>query len=276
MGDVDCKYLAFKDLQMLIVTQHDGQTTLNQPPNTQTFDPANWRRSLHPSHQLLHSHSGSTTPSSATSDVSACMQLMTRMVDAIVPASGTATLSSGRPASPVESSPPIPSPSDISCYLTYASEKLGVRSAQDFISPLKRKSYGPDILSEVPDSDLADLGIPPGDIIQLKKGSEGWWKKKKRDQPRNPEANFFSDTHQREELKEDEEDNSIGYEYKYPDGGGVRYGGPPMIRGDQGPHKSHNCHTTYFNQALKEMVPIPTGFTAPPYGNPEENLNYWK
>jgi hypothetical protein len=172
------------------------------------------------------------------------------MVDAIVPALETATLSSGRPASPVDSSPPIPSPLDISRYLTYASEKLGVRSAQDFISPLKRKSDGPDILSEVPDSDLADLGIPPRDIIWLKKGSEGWWKKKKRDQPRNPETNFFSTefAHQHEEPKEDEEDNSIGYEYKYPDGGGVRYSGPPMIRGDQGPH---DCRTTYFNDALK-------------------------
>jgi hypothetical protein len=78
-----------------------------------------------------------------------------------VPASGTATPSSGRPASPVDSSPPISSPLDISQYLTYASEKLGVHLAWDFISPLKRKSYGLDILSEVLDSDLADLGIPP-------------------------------------------------------------------------------------------------------------------
>jgi hypothetical protein len=200
---------------------------------------------------------------------------MTRMVDAIVPASGTTTPSSGRPASSVDSSPPIPSPLDISRYLTYASEKLGVHSARDFISPLKRKSYGPDILSEVPDSDLADLGIPPGDIIRLKKGSEGWWKKKKRDQPRNPETNFFSTefARQHKEPEEDDTDNSISYEYKYPDGGGIRYGGPPMIQGDQGPH---DCRTTYFNEALKQMVPVPTGFTAPPYGNPDENPDYWK
>jgi hypothetical protein len=197
------------------------------------------------------------------------------MVDAIVPASGTATPSSGRPASPVDSSPPIPSPSDISQYFTYASEKLGVCSAQNFISPLKRKSYGPDILSEVPDSDLADLGIPPGDIIWLKKGSEGWWKRKKRDQPRNPETNFFSTefARQHEELEEDEEDNSIRHEYKYPDGSGIRYGGPPMMREDQGPH---DCHTTYFNEALKQMVPVPTSFTALLYGNLEENPDYWK
>jgi hypothetical protein len=197
------------------------------------------------------------------------------MVDTIVQASGTATPSSGRPASPVDSSSPIPSPSDISQYLTYASEKLGVRSAQDFISPLKRKSYGPDILSEVPDSDLADLEIPPGDIIRLKRGSKGWWKKKKRDQPRNPETNFFSTelACQHKEPEEDEEDNSIGYEYKYPNGGGVRYSGPPMMRGDQGPH---DCCTTYFNKALKQMVPVPTSFTAPPYGNLEENPDYWK
>ena len=122
---------------------------------------------------------------------------------------------------------------------------------------------------------LANLGIPPGDIIRLKKGSEGWWKKKKRDQSCNPETNSFSTefAHQHKEPKEDEEDNSIGYEYKYPDGGGLRYSGPPMIRGNQGPH---DCHTNYFNDALKQMVPVPTGFVAPPYGDPEENPDYWK
>ena len=46
-----------------------------------------------------------------------------------------------------------------------------------------------------------------------------------------------------------------------------------MIRGDQG---LHDCRTTYFNDALKQMVPVPTGFTAPPYGDPEENPDYWK
>jgi hypothetical protein len=43
------------------------------------------------------------------------------------------------------------------------------------------------------------------------------------DQPHNPETNFFSTEFacQHEEPEEDEEDSSIGYEYKYPDGGGI-------------------------------------------------------
>jgi hypothetical protein len=67
-----------------------------------------------------------------------------------------------------------------------------VYSAQDFNSLLKCKGYGPDILSEVPNS---DLGIPPGNIIQLKKGSEVWWKKTKKDQPHNFKIHFFSNLH---------------------------------------------------------------------------------
>ena len=154
------------------------------------------------------------------------------MVDAIilVPATPRNRSSTELP-SPVNPSPPLPSPSDISQYLNHASEKLGVCSAQAFVSPLKWRSYGPNILSQVPDSDLAGLGIPLGDIIRLKNGSEGWWKKQKQVGGKGPDANSFN----QDQQKDDEEEETVGYEYKYPDGGGVHYSGPPMIRGDQGP-----------------------------------------
>ena len=58
----------------------------------------------------------------------------------------------------------------------------------------------------------------------------------------------------------------MGYEYKYPDGRGVHYSRPHMIHGDQGPHDSH---TTYYNVACQARLPIPPGFTAPPYGDPQ-------
>jgi hypothetical protein len=195
---------------------------------------------------------------------------MTRMVDAIIPVPATPrNRSATEHPSPANPSPPLPSPSDISRYLNHASEKLGVRSAQAFVSPLKRKSYGPDILSQVPDSDLAGLGIPPGDIIRLKNGSEGWWKKQKQVGGKGPDANSFN----QDQQKDEEEEETVGYEYKYPDGGGVHYSGPPMIRGDQGPHDSS---TTYYNQACHARLPIPLGFTASPYGDPEADPNYWR
>jgi hypothetical protein len=114
---------------------------------------------------------------------------MTQIVDVIVPAllpvPSTPHNSSRSVTSlvtPMNLSPPLPSSSDISRYLEYASKKLGVCSAKNYISPLKWKSYRPDILSQAPNSDLAGLGILPGDIIRLKNGSDRWWKKQKQNQ----------------------------------------------------------------------------------------------
>ena len=65
----------------------------------------------------------------------------------------------------------------------------------------------------------------------------------------------------------------MGYEYEYPDGRGVHYSRPHMIHGDQGPHDSH---TTYYNVACQARLPIPPGFTVPPYGDPDANPDYWR
>ena len=45
----------------------------------------------------------------------------------------------------------------------------------DFESPLHCKGFGPDILSQVPDSSLVGLGLSEGDILHLKNGSQKWW-----------------------------------------------------------------------------------------------------
>ena len=150
-------------------------------------------------------------------------------------------------------------------------------SAQAFVSPLKHKSYGADILSQVPDSDLAGLRIPPGDIIRLKNGSDGWWKKQKQNQAHEDDldASFSNQggSTSRWEPQQNNDDDQVGYEYRYPDCGGVHYSGPCMMHGDQGPHDSR---TTYYNIAFQARLPIPLGFTAPPYGDPEADLDYWK
>src|ERR1700729_3382362 len=121
MGNVNCMYFIFK--QFLIKDsfslQHDGISTLQQPPNTQTFDPANRQRSLHPSRQTQPSHSVSVPAAQTTSDFGACLQLMTRMVDAIVPASvpvpstprNSISRSATSLATPANLSPPLPASS---------------------------------------------------------------------------------------------------------------------------------------------------------------------
>jgi hypothetical protein len=235
----------------LFLLQHDGMSTLQQPPNTHSFDPTNQQRSLHPSHQAPSCVV--LVPGSQTSNIGACLQLMTQMVDVIVPASVPAPSmphNSSRSATslitPTNLSPPLPTSSDILQYLKYASEKLGVRSAENYVSLLKWKSYGPDILSQVPNSDLAGLGIPPGDIIRLKNGSDRWWKKQKKNQAHEDDLDASLSNQggsiSRWELPQNNEDDKVGYEYKYPDGGGVHYSRPCMMHGNQGPH---DCCTTY-------------------------------
>lgn len=72
-------------------------------------------------------------------------------------------------------SSPIPHDSDIPNFLRYAEEKLGVRAATDHSVALETHHYGPDILAQVPDVKLEEIGIPAGDALRLKKGCTKWY-----------------------------------------------------------------------------------------------------
>lgn len=52
---------------------------------------------------------------------------------------------------------------------------LGVHHASAFESAFQLHGIGPDILPDINDKVLSDLGISAGDIIHLKKGSVAWW-----------------------------------------------------------------------------------------------------
>jgi len=56
------------------------------------------------------------------------------------------------------------------------------------------------------------------------------------------------------------------YERHFPEGGGTRYNGPPMVKGDR---RSHDDHTTYWDERRQKMVPIPNGYTAPRHDSPD-------
>ncbi|KAI6000224.1 hypothetical protein EDC04DRAFT_2584122, partial [Pisolithus marmoratus] len=73
------------------------------------------------------------------------------------------------------SSPPIPSPSKLAWYLQFAEFHLGIQHAMSYKSALEMHGIGPDILPDVSDKLLADLGLSVGDAIHLKKGSFAWW-----------------------------------------------------------------------------------------------------
>ena len=69
----------------------------------------------------------------------------------------------------------VPSPSQLTQFLSHADTNLGVRDASLYKSPLCHKCYGPDILHRVPDVALEELDIPPGNVIHLKDGAVAWW-----------------------------------------------------------------------------------------------------
>jgi hypothetical protein len=158
--------------------------------------------------------------------------------------------------------PLVPSPSDIPRFLKHASTTLGVRNALDFESPLRRKGFGPDILPEITDSALVALGISEGDVLRLKNGSRKWWNgpdaKRKLDQIDN---NLSGNDDSAENYNK-----RCHYEYCFPEGGGTRYNGPPMMEGDCGPHDEH---TTYWDEGRQKMVPVPEGWTTPAHDAPD-------
>ncbi|KIK25778.1 hypothetical protein PISMIDRAFT_66770, partial [Pisolithus microcarpus 441] len=84
------------------------------------------------------------------------------------------------------SSPPVPSPSQLMCFLQYAEMNLGMWYTMSYKSVLEMHGIGPDILPDVDDKLLSEFGISAGGVIHLKKGSTAWWNRpdakcKKRD-----------------------------------------------------------------------------------------------
>jgi hypothetical protein len=154
------------------------------------------------------------------------------------------------PSSSPAESPLPPSPSQLTRFLIHAENKLGVRNASLYESPLCHKHYGPDILQRVPDSALEDLGIQPGDVIRLKDGAAAWWK--------GPEAKRKSNVFEGG-AHTSEAPSTVAYERRFADGGGSRFSGPPMVGGD--PPQVPGETLWYRCEARRDWFPIPPGYT---------------
>ena len=149
-------------------------------------------------------------------------------------------------------SPNVPTPSQLTRFLSHAETVLGVGDASLYESPLRHKRYGLDILHKVADSVLEEIGIHPGDVIRLKDGASARRKgpdvKRKRntldEAPDAPPAKHTS---------------TVGYERRLADGGGCRFSGPPMVGGD--PPNVPGETLWYKCEARKEWFPIPPGYT---------------
>jgi hypothetical protein len=245
------------------------QATLNSPPNTQAFDPTNRGVSLMgPGRGPLPIQSTPVTPAPLPmSELGHLSTLVTTLFGAANPSFTTPlrTPVVQQSADLDSEAPLVPSPSDVSRFLKHASTTLGVRNALDFESPLRRKGFGPDILPDIADSALVALGISEGDVLRLKNGSRKWWNgpdaKRKLDEVEDEGFGSNGDRDSAENYNK-----RCHYEYCFPEGGGTRYNGPPMMEGDRG---AHDEHTTYWDERRQKMVPIPDGWTAPPRDAPD-------
>jgi hypothetical protein len=251
------------------------EATLNTPPNTQAFDPANRGVSL------VASGARSVQPAipaalgpAPISELGHLSNLVTAIFGAVNTVNPTLVTPSRtvRAATPeMEGASLVPSPSDIPRFLKHASTDLGVRNALAFESPLRRKGYGPDILPDVDDAALVALGISEGDVLRLKNGSRKWWNgpDAKRKLAEDDDS-FFSNTlsNRSRDTSDDHVDKRYHYELLFPEGGGTRYNGPPIKKGDRG---FHDDSTTYWDERQRKMVPIPVGYTAPPYNAPDDS-----
>ncbi|KAH9083606.1 hypothetical protein EDB83DRAFT_2309558 [Lactarius deliciosus] len=133
---------------------YDGVTTVNDPPKTTTFDPANRKSSLGPHNQAPSSvstlSSGSSMEVSALSAVSNIFSTFATILrpDHTMPA--TPELSNQLASLTVVDAHPMifNTPSKLACFLQ-ATENNGILGVQSYHTPFLLKGYGPDIMHSV-------------------------------------------------------------------------------------------------------------------------------
>ncbi|KAI5998888.1 hypothetical protein EDC04DRAFT_2909211 [Pisolithus marmoratus] len=225
----------------------DGQAMISVPPNIPSFDPANKALALHPARKApVHSLLPSVDVNSLTSVLLLQMltqsSLLTSQLAAVL--SSTIPHTSTRCQEATASSPPIPSPLQLTRFL----------------------QIGPDILQDVDDKFLSDLGVSAGDVIHLKKGSTAWWN--------GPDAKCkrsdMSASASAPETQGSLPKKQVSYNKHYHDGGGCCFSGPPMQKDDNDASEPPVCDYDlfYFCDTQKQWLPVLAGYVV---GKEEED-----
>jgi hypothetical protein len=214
-----------------VFSQYDGEATTSMPPNIPSFDPAKREPALHPMRRTT-SAASMAPPAVNANDISSLtsmlllrtVQDLTRNQDnATIPSTPVPTIRAS--ASVLTQSPAILTLSKLTRFLEYAEQELGVSQAMMYESSLRSIGAGPDILVEIADQELARIGLTPGDIIRLKKGSVTWW-----NGPLAKNELMDSTKRKRSDTTNSEipEDRRYQYEKRYHDGGRARINGGRM------------------------------------------------
>ncbi len=275
----NCKFshLRFCEVLTAVYLQYDGaDVSVNQPPNTLSFDPAKQKPSLIPGGRPSINP---TTPApsgggelvhvaSILSDLrSMISSTRTPPVTPIrEPVTPVIRRSPSEPTQPTATSPTPYTPSLLSRFLRYSQEHLGVCNATSYENALLRHGYGPDILHKVPSKDLENLDISAGDVIRLKEASLPWFTgplaKRKRGDDVETETQGAS-------RPPPAKKRVVRYERRWftaagnPDGASQFFGGP-MVEGDP-PEVGLDglvMEVWYFCEARNDWAEIPLGLVA--------------
>jgi hypothetical protein len=132
-------------------------------------------------------------------------------------------------------SSPLPSPSQLTCFLAYAESHLGVRNTSMYEGSLELQGIGPDILGDIDDKVLSGIGISTSDIIRIKKGSTIWWNGPDAKRKWSNTSRSSGTEHGRfGSPKAEPPKKKVAYEKQSHDGGASRFSAGPMQPDDGG------------------------------------------
>lgn len=255
--------------------QYDATATINEPPNTEAFDPVRRRAAL-----------TARTPQTPASPSVCDLTHVTALISALQPLVSGLSSSAGQariPATPTgnrrlpstlvstpshrtalaatpssgDNEPLVYQPSDVTLYLHFAQKRLGVQDALNYEAALQEAAFGPDILSKVSLLQLTELGIKTGDAVRLREHAETWWNAEARkSRKRALQVDKDSEMQQQKRAR-------VYYQTTYKGGGGKRWeGGPLRERRPEHVIDPDIELVEYYNEALGKFCPVPNGFMA--------------
>ncbi|KIK90856.1 hypothetical protein PAXRUDRAFT_150973, partial [Paxillus rubicundulus Ve08.2h10] len=140
--------------------------------------------------------------------------------------------------------PFIRTPTQLFHFLQHAEAHLGISSATRYEGALWMQDIGLDILLDVSNQTLQDMGMSTSDIICLKKGSAPWWK--------GPDSKRKCN---RSSAKK------IAYKRCYHDRGDSHFSAGAMWADEDDSRGLHDYDIFYHNYIHAQWLPVPKGFS---------------
>jgi hypothetical protein len=251
---------------------YDRVATINEPPNTQTFDPANRESSIRRPRSSTNTSTSSqnSTSTTGTSDIAHMSNIITALC-------GSGILSTqGTPRRPLadlnnqqadeNASPACLTPTKLSRFLEACHSQYGIKNATHHRPLMELNGYEPDILHLIDDQDLVAIGFNKGNAIRIKKAAAEWW-----NGPEARKKRTITEVDAPEPPADKEDPKRIAFERRYPDGGGRRFWGPRLMRSrvftpvpgeEDEEDEGDGGETWYLCEARQEWFPVPAGYLA--------------